>query len=478
MQCKNCGKENVEGAHFCGECGTRLDGKIACGKCGKLCDENTTFCVHCGARLDGKYVCKNCGNAHEEKFCPQCGAVSDKGKESKKRKNDGGGQSRVWGLLRNGAFLFGAVTAFIFVFMIGLKASLGGMTNRVGLFYFFGDYYDEMNLSLKELTGTVSPWYVEQTEGIGNVLGITGSCVSALTLICVITFATVAMVKYVLSWTRKTEDLSGKWSLLAIVSYLTGAALFYALNFVQATVEGENAKVRFNGSTVAAIALIGVAVATGVVCGLIKKGREGRLKGNVGVTLGSIAGLFIACAVFALTQRAGIAIEMMSMIEMDCGFLSFSAFVNSFAGATFTMSAGDLYYTVTQSVATIHIYDIIAHGLMIFVALLTAWYMYGSLRGTETGKGHGLATAIVICVFSVGTLVMSLLSLGEFERILAEVEGSLGIAIAYDGSVVTPILSVIFSAVLVAVSVVRLLAKRKNIKAQENVAEESMAESV
>ena len=48
MLCKNCGAENPEGAVYCHNCGSRMDGMRACLSCGSLMSPDYEFCTACG----------------------------------------------------------------------------------------------------------------------------------------------------------------------------------------------------------------------------------------------------------------------------------------------------------------------------------------------------------------------------------------------------------------------------------------------
>jgi len=86
MNCSNCGKELVEGAKFCLECGTKIAQSESniCTKCGTEFKEGAKFCLECGAKRgensDQKenmiLVCGSCGAIPKEgkKFCAKCGA--------------------------------------------------------------------------------------------------------------------------------------------------------------------------------------------------------------------------------------------------------------------------------------------------------------------------------------------------------------------------------------------------------------------
>ena len=49
MQCPQCQFENVDGAKFCNECGSKLE--VSCSKCGKPNPTGSKFCNECGNEL-------------------------------------------------------------------------------------------------------------------------------------------------------------------------------------------------------------------------------------------------------------------------------------------------------------------------------------------------------------------------------------------------------------------------------------------
>ena len=53
MPCKNCGAENPEGAVYCHNCGSRMDGMRACLSCGFLMAREYYFCPAGGGDFGG-----------------------------------------------------------------------------------------------------------------------------------------------------------------------------------------------------------------------------------------------------------------------------------------------------------------------------------------------------------------------------------------------------------------------------------------
>ena len=63
MNCTNCGKELVEGAKFCLECGTKAAGPddnlvLVCGNCEAIPRKGKKFCSKCGADVSATGVMK------------------------------------------------------------------------------------------------------------------------------------------------------------------------------------------------------------------------------------------------------------------------------------------------------------------------------------------------------------------------------------------------------------------------------------
>ena len=49
MQCPQCQFDNVDGAKFCNECGSKLE--LSCPNCSKLNPPESKFCNECGSKL-------------------------------------------------------------------------------------------------------------------------------------------------------------------------------------------------------------------------------------------------------------------------------------------------------------------------------------------------------------------------------------------------------------------------------------------
>lgn len=66
MRCKNCGAELIDGAKFCGECGTVVEEVNRCPHCGAEIYKGATFCAECGKPINNNAVKCESGNAQDE----------------------------------------------------------------------------------------------------------------------------------------------------------------------------------------------------------------------------------------------------------------------------------------------------------------------------------------------------------------------------------------------------------------------------
>ncbi len=459
MQCKKCGKESVEGAAFCGYCGARVDGKLSCGKCGGLNDEGMAYCVHCGTRIDGKTVCANCGNVCEGNFCPICGKA-----QTSERTKTASVRTITSNHISNGALLVGVLFSLIFVFFIGLvSATVGDPTEKQGIFYYFGEYYEDLDTIVDGLDGNVSAWFAETIRKQGILLGVISTCLSVLSLLCVVAFATVAIVKYVRSWVKKETDTSKKWSIATIVSYLASVVLYYALNFLEADLMGDSVETKLNGATVVALVFIGGCVAVSVVFTLLNRAKEGTLQGKGMAIICTLLGCLVASLLFIFVQNAGMDVKMAIQtvsIDVRGGYLTFNVLLDSLASAAVTTESS-IYYATTQSISLINICNVVAQITVIAIVVLLATYIYNGLQSTQTGKGTGIILSVCITLLSVLLLVMSILSWNECHEMIVRMGEAASTEFLVEGSLAMPIVTVVFATGLFVVSILRWIANRK-----------------
>ncbi len=476
MQCKKCGRENVDNAVFCAQCGSRVDGKILCKKCGELNENDNVFCIFCGTRIDGKKVCESCGALHEGNFCTACGKPSGTAKAGvdyksvQKKKEGNGSWTRILQLASGGMMMLGVLLALIFVFFIGVtevmelegaSASIvGGKTKtNTNLFYFFGDYYKDMDEAIKLLKETATPWFVDLIETQGTVAGVIGTVLVALTLVGVVAFAAVAIVKYALSWWKKREDTSYRWALATVLCYLAATALFYALNASHVEMEGVETDTRLSGATITGVVLIGVFVGLGILLRVCSQGKELLKPKKLFIVGCSLVGLAFACVLLALAKNVSFGFEMEALgvdVDANCGYLSMNVLLDAEFAAMYTDKTLLAYSDITAQLALINIYNVLAQLFGLIFGVFAAISLASQVRGLDGKKNKSMGWSICTAVSSVCVLVFTILSWRGFTDLIGLVSGdTMDVAsLLLDGEFGVAVCCVVFSVLLIAVCAV------------------------
>ena len=434
MVCKKCGAETLDGALFCGSCGTRLDGKKPCVACNKLNDENSAYCVFCGARIDGKKVCTSCGTAYEGKFCPTCGY----GGEKEKAKNptiaplgENACEGKKWSLKRILSFtasclgILGVLFALTFVFFIGAKAEVIGNEistgkTKMNLFYFFGGFFKEakaLGVLEKSLLG-------DMTKFTTYTYGILGLVITVATLVLVVTFATIAIVKFVMNLLGKSNQSADKWSVLTIGSFFFGAGAFYGLHKftldLTASASSISANVStgiaLNGGATAGVILCSILLGLFALCKIVAKGKA-LLKVNSIVKLSvGVVGVALSTVVFICLKNSGIASSIAGTgVETKGGFTAYllNYGVASLAGITDLENIA-MIGKVQSAVIFGNLAQIMLTVALIFAVLSLC---YKLLATTEDKARSGMAWAIVTFATLVTALIFALISTGAMESV-------------------------------------------------------------
>ncbi len=492
MECKKCGKPTVEGATFCGYCGSRVDGKIPCNACGRLNDENFAFCTACGNRLDGKTVCKSCGTAYEGNFCPACGergqvcAERKKSSKSSTKKGEATLFKRICQIVSGGAAMCGVLFALIFVFFVGIKEVLvaGGKETVAWqkIYYFFGDFYKDMDaIDLGQAGATT--WFVDLVETWGTTAGVLGTVLVCALLIAVVAFAAVAIVKYVRSWVRKQEDASFGWALASALSFLVGATLFYEYNREVAQTKGINLGVisgtseistYYNGATSTAIVLIGIFVGIAIVCRILSAGKGIWTRKNLGKIVCSFVGLTFACLILGLVRGAGLGFSLTinsNEASLSSGYMNFALAIDV-ALATVVNKELAGYERITDLLSVMNVYALLAQLLLFAVAVFAVTSIHKNACGVNGGKKSGLLWSILTTVSSVLLLVFHILMANAFtDAYLTAVKNTAGTVTTtsiylIEVSYAMPICLIVFSVLLLAGSIVRCVFQKKSEKAE------------
>ncbi len=451
MACKKCGAETLDGAWFCGSCGTRVDGKKPCVACNQLNDENNAYCVYCGTRIDGKKFCAHCGTEFEGKFCPNCGYGDEKTKGKIKKLSESPfievekaekkwTLKRILSLTASCLGILGVLFALVFVFFIGAKAEVIGNEistgkTKLNLFYFCGEFFKEAKAELALSDGEL-PKYL--TEFSMYTYGIVGLTITIATIALVVTFATLAIVTFVMNMLGKSCKSADKWSVLTMSSFFFGAGAFYGLHklTVDFTAKASSvstsvpAGITLNGATKAGIILCAILLGLFAVCKIVAKGKE-LFKANaiVKLILG-VVGVALSAVLFICLENSGVAHSItgkgsgvVAGLEMKGGFAFFllGYGVNFLMGIT-DLRNTDMIWEVQKAVICGNIAQILLTVALIFAVLSLC---YKLLVTTEDKARLGLVWAIATFVLVVTALVFALISTGAMNN-MYEMSLSLG----------------------------------------------------
>ncbi len=497
MICKQCGKEVFDNAIFCKYCGERLDGKIPCLSCGQLNESDNSFCVYCGARIDGKTVCKNCGVVYDGNFCPACGygIKTEQKDDSQSKMNQQKKDKKQYSLLKkicditgSASLMIGMLFALIFVFFISVRPVVDGSgleweyiyeefsnglkAKTTNIFYFFGGFSKDMK-ELKSVTLEMTPWFSNFTEEQITLYGTIGTIISVGTLVCVVIFSILASVRYILGWLNKTNKKADGFAFYAILSFIIGALVFFAHCSSTFYVESKEESYfsiklwnKFNDGTIAAIIVCAISVVISILCRLIHKGKTFWNGNNIAKIITAFIGVIFSSILLGIVQSLGFGFSIgpIEEIEMNirASFMGLSSLIDLVVGRQ--IQTGPNYFDITQQIESMTILNdlstIFAIGLTIFAGLS----LESSIFGVAGEKDSGFVSSICAFASAVIILIFTIIAVNNFQNIfelLAEIrEGTISKDII-NGQLGRAICLVVFSALLMIVSLVRMLFVKK-----------------
>lgn len=423
MNCKFCGVENPENAVFCKDCGKRIDGLTVCPSCGALTPEGGTFCTNCGIRLDGKTACTVCGTVYEGKYCPNCGTAteSEQTEQTEQTANENAMWKRVLWHVGSGFGLLTAVCALIFTFFIGCTVGGSqhaldtieelGLQNSVNLFYYFGEMYDEISLSLRAMA-TYSAFFEIAIYSVAVLSTIIAACI----LIAVPVMSILTIVRYVSCYVGKTQKQMGTLAFATFFTYLAGATLILACNAAKVKMLSGSttatAYISYNGATIAGISLCAIFVTIGLICLIARRGKELITKKNI-VTL-SFSAITIAflSVIVAMCAKPSVAIDIYpsltkkESITISMGLLGLAQMFPALK----TTSSGNSEAPFA--------YAYLAFIMVIALTVLSVIIMTKLLGNTvkeqqKTGLGLSIAALVVVILCTV----FAILAVNEFASV-------------------------------------------------------------
>lgn len=461
MECKSCGTPCPDEAVYCGSCGSRLDGKKLCSVCGKLVDGESAYCIYCGSRLDGKHICGSCGEVYEGNFCPVCGmgALAQKKavKTGAKTKN-----TKWASFLTGGVAMLGVLFALIFVFLIGVKSGIAGRVESESetLFYYFGDFYKELKATdFSELAEI--DFIVQYIEKESLAIGIFGTVISALSLLCVCVFAIVSVVIYVRNLLGYTQKRAGGWAVATMLAYIVGATAFVGLHNTSVPSSGIiefSNLITYNGATKAGIVLCAIFLGVYFVCRFIEnalqKGKSLLTKNFVLATALSVIGVAFASVVFGVMKNAGFTIKVTAdetTVETLMSFPLANVEILSMFGVlvendtTYTLISQEMYWTCFSNT--------VAEICLLLTLVFAGICIGANLKGVVGKEKFWAIATSVLCV------VCSVICLVENASAWKHVQEAFAYAKPFspdilETSFAKPICAVVFSTLLLIISVI------------------------
>ena len=154
-----------------------------------------------------------------------------------------------------------AIIGFIFTFCIGVSVKADGVTN-VSLFDYFGKVYNNLD-DLSNMVGN--------TQSFALYLPyIFGTLIAAAALICNFVFTTITIVAIVRQYSFQNKKVNFiKPALRTFISYAIFAAVFFALNAANQKLGVVKSSVYFNGATIAALIIGGIAFGGYFACNTV-----------------------------------------------------------------------------------------------------------------------------------------------------------------------------------------------------------------
>lgn len=227
MQCKKCGKENLEDAQYCSGCGESLvENSKVCKHCDTKNKLEARFCKKCGRAFDEKNICPTCGleNVVEAKYCKHCGtSLIEKEKKKVSR------------------FIFQIISlcfcSFIILYCFGVTFADFLYINGEGLNLSFGIEYENINVfQVIKNIATIEDNQMASTLGVygkvsslvPDIISLMGICTAMIGCFVV---CCIAISQVVRSGLKRSLPNLEKLSILSI-GFLTIGLLICSLNHV------------------------------------------------------------------------------------------------------------------------------------------------------------------------------------------------------------------------------------------------------
>lgn len=468
MICQNCNAEMPDDAAFCPFCGAKHVRTDICPKCGKPFAEGEVYCTACGARLDGKTVCRNCGTAFEGRFCPACGTAVDAkpaavpaaataaapavataaaadefAVPAEKKAFDW----RKLLLIIGGACSMAAVFfSLLFTFFIGFGVSIAGATTQqvesllgnqssVNIWYYFSKAYKDVDAVIQAAllaNGEVST-FAKSSLYMEAVMGTLTACI---TIVAVVVFSTLAVVRYVRHMLHKSDKGAGEFACLAVFFFIAGTlalrALFdkqisvsIGLSSLSAQTVRIDTALDINAATKAGLTLAAIFLGLWFGCNIATRGKELITKSGLRALIPAAAGMVLLAVVLAVAGYGAVGFSGNDLLRSLTGYngslevtLGFPIIFKVLAGEFITLP----YEGAADAAAA---YSYIAAIFTLAVVVL-ACVNFARLAAYSTEeRGSVLPEAITLFVCGMIYMVFSILSINTtVDVILTKLEAT------------------------------------------------------
>ncbi|MDE5721454.1 MAG: zinc ribbon domain-containing protein [Clostridia bacterium] len=459
MICNNCETDNPEGAVYCKNCGSRLDGKTICPSCGNKTPADGKFCIFCGSDTSAK-----------QKAAKSAAPAKTQATESPQNSKKAAAVAKtVFNKTALGAALACVLFSLIFVFLIGVVLEVeyygiysDSLKRTFDIKDFLGKNFDNYKATIDQidrynLTANEHNAMTHFTADAQLISYIFQTVIMASTIIAVLVLSVIATIYTVRNLLGKSQKNGVKYAIASYLVYVLGTALLYSVLNVDISVETVETSAELSDATVAGLVLGGIFAAIAVTCRVCEQGKE--LLNVQTITKYSFALVGIVLFAVTLGLCSAPAVEMKEGIE-DYGETGYLYFITGL-GATF--SNREDYQAVGSAFGTA-VLGTVAFILVCVIAAFAVMAMISYANNLQKGKSKTLPYVIVTFVAAIALLVISIIMGNEFNKAMYYLYGTEGSA---DFDYAIPIGILVVSALALVANIAHLIVKGATKQPQE-----------
>lgn len=434
MNCHFCGTENPENATYCINCGKRMDGQIPCPACGTLNPEGAFFCMSCGNKLVatplGAEIAATAAPATAP-FAPATAPTAPAtatATDLTSEKADTVLWKKIVMLAGGACAMLAVFFSLLFTFFLGLSldgnalasvalSEMGVQRESFNLWYFLGEGYKDLHDSLNALSAYSGEFEVAQYLQLGF-----GTLISVATLVTVITFSAIAVLRFVNNVMGKGDKNPLVPALFAFFSFVCGAALFSALlgfTLSASVRSGSTSTYRlsfdmsYNRATVAGLVLGAIFLGLCILCHFAVNYRKYlSVKALVKTSLLAVS-VVLVCVLLAILPKAAFSLSATE------GYTTISHFRMSFSMLSEVFSPAEMSTGLSSDVWDAYengfAYTISAQVVQFVAIIVIAVALVRVLTGfAGESSGSHLVLALCAVLFSVALLALNILCCDAF----------------------------------------------------------------